>query len=476
MAAVAVLVLAGAFWVLRSHAATGTLSLSPATSTVGLGNNITVAVRENSGTDPVNAVEADLSYPTAQLQFVSIDATTSAFGVEAVSSGGSGSVTLARGGQTAVTGDQLVALVTFKALAPGAAAVTFKSSSALVRSTDQTNVLVTTNPGTYTVADQTPPSVPTAVTSTNRTMNSISLSWTASSDNVAVTGYRIFRNGTQVGTSTTTTFTNSSLTPGTTYSYTVAANDAAGNVSAQSTPLSVATLPDTQAPTVPGTPTSPTQTMSSISLSWAGSTDNVAVTAYKIFRGGSQITSVSGTSFTDTNLTPNTTYSYTVAASDAQGNTSAQSGALSVKTLPDTQAPTVPGNLRATQSKANITLTWTASTDNVGVVGYNVFRGTTKLTATPITGLTYTDSSVAAGDYTYGVTAVDGAGNSSAQATVAAHVFATSDINQDGKVNVFDLSVLLSNWNATGTNASDLNGDGVVNIFDLSALLSAWTG
>jgi hypothetical protein len=51
-----------------------------------------------------------------------------------------------------------------------------------------------------------------------------------------------------------------------------------------------------------------------------------------------------------------------------------------------------------------------------------------------------------------------------------------SDINRDGKVNVFDLSMLLTNWSLTGTNASDVNGDKVVNIFDLSILLSKWTG
>jgi hypothetical protein len=69
----------------------------------------------------------------------------------------------------------------------------------------------------------------------------VALSWTASTDNVGVTGYQIFRNGTQVGTSTGTTFTDSGLAASTTYTYTVKATDAAGNVSAASNSLNVTT-------------------------------------------------------------------------------------------------------------------------------------------------------------------------------------------------------------------------------------------
>ena len=70
----------------------------------------------------------------------------------------------------------------------------------------------------------------------------INLSWTASSDNVGVTGYRIYRGGTQVGTSTSTSYSDSELAASTAYSYTVAAYDAAGNLSDQSTAASATTL------------------------------------------------------------------------------------------------------------------------------------------------------------------------------------------------------------------------------------------
>ena len=93
--------------------------------------------------------------------------------------------------------------------------------------------------------DTTPPSVPAGLSATAVSSTQINLSWTASTDNVGVTGYDVFRNGTQVGTTTTTSYQDTGLTAGTTYSYTVAAYDAAGNVSAQSTAASATTTATT---------------------------------------------------------------------------------------------------------------------------------------------------------------------------------------------------------------------------------------
>ena len=93
--------------------------------------------------------------------------------------------------------------------------------------------------------DTTPPSVPAGLSATAVSSTQINLSWTASTDNVGVTGYDVFRNGTQVGTTTTTSYQDTGLTAGTTYSYTVAAYDAAGNVSAQSTAASATTTTTT---------------------------------------------------------------------------------------------------------------------------------------------------------------------------------------------------------------------------------------
>ena len=98
----------------------------------------------------------------------------------------------------------------------------------------------TTSPPPPT-ADTTSPSVPTGVTATAVSGTQVNLSWTASTDNLGVAGYKVFRNGTQVGTATTTSYQDTGLSGGTAYSYTVAAYDAAGNTSAQSASASVTT-------------------------------------------------------------------------------------------------------------------------------------------------------------------------------------------------------------------------------------------
>jgi chitodextrinase len=99
-------------------------------------------------------------------------------------------------------------------------------------------VTITVNNGT---PDTTPPTVPTGLTATAVASSQINLSWTASTDNVGVTGYNVYRGGTKIGTSTVTPYQNVGLTPSTSYSYTVAAYDAAGNTSAQSASASATT-------------------------------------------------------------------------------------------------------------------------------------------------------------------------------------------------------------------------------------------
>jgi chitodextrinase len=86
-----------------------------------------------------------------------------------------------------------------------------------------------------------PPAAPTGLASTSDTSTQVGLTWTASTDNVPVTGYTIYRNGTSVGTSPTTSFSDAGVAPSTSYSYTVRATNNAGQVSVPSTPLSVTT-------------------------------------------------------------------------------------------------------------------------------------------------------------------------------------------------------------------------------------------
>src|SRR4029077_3027551 len=101
-----------------------------------------------------------------------------------------------------------------------------------------------------TIADTTPPSTPTGLTGAAVGSTGANLSWSASTDNVGVTGYIVRRNGVQVATPSTTSLADTGLSAATTYTYTVAARDAAGNVSPSSTSVSI-TIADTTPPTTP---------------------------------------------------------------------------------------------------------------------------------------------------------------------------------------------------------------------------------
>src|SRR5205814_985503 len=146
----------------------------------------------------------------------------------------------------------------------------------------------------------------------------INLSWTASTDNVGVSGYRVYRSWEESRVATTTAYANTGLAPSTTYSYTVAAYDAAGNLSAQSASASATTPapPDTTPPSVPTGLAATAVSSSQINLSWTASTDNVRVSGYRVYRGGTQIATTTTTAYANTGLAPSTTYSYTVAAYD----------------------------------------------------------------------------------------------------------------------------------------------------------------
>lgn len=479
LAFMAMAVAVGGYYVVNKAFAAGeSVSLIPSATAVNLGDNVTIAVRENSTTQGVNAVGAEITFDSTKLQYVSVSETGSAFGLVAETTLATGKLTLVRatsGGAAPLTGDQLVTTVTFKALAAGSVPLALGTGSVLLRSSDNTDILAVKNGTTLTLADTGAPTVPVGLTAPTRNMTSLTISWTTATDNVAVTGYRVFRNDVSIGTPTTTTFTDSGLNPNTTYAYKVAAFDAAGNQSAASTVLNATTLADTQAPSVPGKPTSPSQTMTSVNLSWTAATDNVAVTGYRVYRNGTQVAIQSTPSYSDTGLTVNTSYSYTVSAVDAAGNTSAQSAATAVSTLPDTQTPTVPTNVQAIVTGLNIALSWTASTDNVAVTSYKIYRDGTQVGTATTTSANLT--SVPTGTHNYTVVAADAAGNvSAASIAVSVQVYVQGDVNNNGTVDIFDLSQLLTNWGRTGTNSSDVNGDNTVNIFDLSILLSHWTG
>ncbi|MGH1283962.1 lytic polysaccharide monooxygenase [Bacillus toyonensis] len=183
------------------------------------------------------------------------------------------------------------------------------------------------------------PSIPNGIQTQKVTANSIELTWNTSTDNVGVKGYQIFRNGEMIDTVPGTHFIDKKLQPSTEYSYTVKAIDAAGNVSKESTALTVKTtveVPDTEAPTQPKGLHSMGTTASSVDLMWSPSDDNVGVDHYDIYREiegtMKKIATSNTTSYMDKNLLANTTYKYVVKAVDVAGNESVQSDISTITT------------------------------------------------------------------------------------------------------------------------------------------------
>jgi chitodextrinase len=184
-------------------------------------------------------------------------------------------------------------------------------------------------------SDTTAPSAPTSLTASGTTQTTTNLSWTASTDNVGVTGYDVYQGAILKGSTTTaTTFAITGLTASTAYAFTVKAKDAAGNISAASNTANVTTLAaDTTAPSAPTSLTASGTTYNSTNLSWTASTDNVAVTGYDVYQGAVLLGSTTtATTYPVTGLTASTAYAFTVKAKDAAGNVSAASNTANVTT------------------------------------------------------------------------------------------------------------------------------------------------
>ncbi|WP_203294982.1 GEVED domain-containing protein [Luteirhabdus pelagi] len=183
-------------------------------------------------------------------------------------------------------------------------------------------------------ADTQAPSTPTNLSASNITQTTVDLSWNASTDNVGVTGYDVYQDGSNIGTVTGTSTQVTGLTADTSYSFTVRARDAAGNVSGDSNTANVTTdpVPDTQAPTAPASLVASNITQTTVDLSWNASSDNVGVTGYEVFQGGASIGTTANTSATVTGLTAGTNYSFYVRAFDEAGNNSAASNTVNVTT------------------------------------------------------------------------------------------------------------------------------------------------
>ncbi|MFI9612011.1 discoidin domain-containing protein [Streptomyces sp. NPDC052023] len=173
---------------------------------------------------------------------------------------------------------------------------------------------------------------------------------------------------------------------------------------------------DTQAPGAPANLAFTEPATGQIRLSWNPATDNVGVAGYDIYANGSLLSTVAGnvTTFTDSRPA-NQTVSYRVRARDAAGNQSGDSNTVTrVGDGGDTQAPTAPANLAFTEpGTGRIKLTWTASTDNVGVTGYDIYADNVLRDSVSGDVTTFTDTQPETSTVTYHVRAKDAAGNQS---------------------------------------------------------------
>jgi chitodextrinase len=191
-------------------------------------------------------------------------------------------------------------------------------------------------------SDTTPP-VASNIAASNITQNSATITWTTNEPADSLVRYGLTTSYTAQSTLDTSLLTSHSITltglsANTTYNYRVDSRDGSGNLttSANFTFTTQAAATDTQAPSTPTNLSASAISSSQINLSWTASTDNVGVTGYDIYRGGTLLTTVTGTTYSNTGLTANTTYSYTVRAKDAAGNTSAQSSSASATTQAST--------------------------------------------------------------------------------------------------------------------------------------------
>ena len=248
--------------------------------------------------------------------------------------------------------------------------------------------------------DTTPPSIPTGVSAAAFSSSQINVAWAASTDNVGVTGYRVFRNGTQVGTPATLSFSDTGLTAATTYSYTVAAVDAAGNTSTPSTASSAMTLAaaDTTPPTVSITTPTATTVSGTITVT-ATAADNVGVADVQFqldgVNVGADLTAAPYSISWNTTTASNGTHNLTAIARDAAHNSKTSS---IVQVTVSNAAGTVPiagmigywnfdegsGTVAHDTSGSGFTGTVNGATWATGKINSGLsFNGTTSYVATP---------------------------------------------------------------------------------------------
>jgi len=236
------------------------------------------------------------------------------------------------------------------------------------------------------ILDTTPPTVPSNPTGSATGWTTASLSWGAARDNVCLLYYQILRNGSPVARvpAGTTSFTDTELAPGSTYTYRVAAVDVSGNSSAPSSPVTVSTPADSSPPTAPANLSGTVLGSSQVLLSWDDSSDDVGVVRYDILRNGTVVGSSAGSGYLDS-PGAGTTSVYQVVAYDAAGNSTASS-TVTVTTPP-------PGDLFYDGFETGDLSQWTA-TSGLTVESALAHAGTYAVEAASAGAPTYADEAL----------------------------------------------------------------------------------
>lgn len=268
------------------------------------------------------------------------------------------------------------------------------------------------------------PSAPGSLTATP-TSTSVGLAWTPAWDNVAVAGYRLYRNGSAIATLSpgTSSYVDRNLRTETRYDYALRAFDAAGRVGPAATVSATTLPPDTNPPSAPSWFRA-TPGESSVALAWGPATDDEGgVAGYQVRRDGTIVQRVGATtrSLTLDELAPGT-YTVSVAAVDLAGNV----GPAVTRTItiwgPDAEAPSAPASLWVDVDDGLVNVRWTAASDDVRVAGYRIWRDDTLVSEVGAWTRSWLDDALEPGSYTYAVAAFDEAGNVGPARTVTATI------------------------------------------------------
>jgi fibronectin type 3 domain-containing protein len=260
-----------------------------------------------------------------------------------------------------------------------------------------------------TLPDVTGPTLGGALGLTFASDGTINVSWPAATDNVAVSGYEVSRDGAPVATTPNASYADAGLAQARTYQYSVTASDAATNSSG---PLTGSIyLPDVTAPSSPGTLTVVQSGPRAVDLRWGSATDNTTIDHYVVSIDGSPTATVFDIRLLALAVEDGVNHHFSVAALDAAGNVGPSVG--TDLALPDVTVPSVAGSFSARATGAtSVALAWAAATDNVGVDAYRLSRDGVPLVELGGSARSYTEAGLASSrSYTYTLTAVDAAGN-----------------------------------------------------------------